>query len=257
MIVREREDAFVMIKQADHSVIAGDCFANWKPELLKGDAFSDAVRYGITNHDFGWKELDDMPLWDDALGSPYDFKNFPVIPKLVFYKNGINELENLNPYAGKLCSRHYMHLTAGDMDFDEAKLFIKNEEDRQDRLEKEIEGFDRSLFEFHYSCLTICDNLSLYICLNEPGTSKEKEHPLFKDGIPIPEQVHDVFSDTRFDIRWADKHHIQVSPFPFKSETTVRLKQRIVPKATIKDKGLVESFRNTPEESFEITFVQG
>ncbi|WLV24981.1 DUF3891 family protein [Aciduricibacillus chroicocephali] len=255
MIIRERENEYVMIEQADHSVISGDCFANWKDELLRGDQFTDAIRYAITNHDFGWKEFDKMPFWNDETNAPYNFMDFPSIPKLVFYKNGIDELENLNPYAGMLASRHYSHLVIGDSEYEEAKTFINNELERRERLAKEIEGFVAELFEYHYALLAICDNFSLFVCLNEPGTSKEEEHPLFKDGIPIPGDLK-ILDHNKFNLEWIDDNKVKLSPFPFKTETPFALRQRILPKDLIRKKGLIKSYLETEPKNIHASFVE-
>ena len=254
MIIREREDAFVMIEQKDHALISGDLFANWQPQRLASRAHTDAVRYAITNHDYGWHALDQMPFWNDVKGAPYNFMDFPAIPKLIFYKYGIDELENLHPYAGLLASRHYVHLTTGDGEIAAAQEFIKLEQARQDRLKQEISDFDDALFEFHYAMLAICDNLSLFLCLNEPGISKAKEHPLFQQGIPIPAAIKQVQEDM-FTIQWDGIDTIQLNPFPLQNTTTVQLKQRVVSKQAIKEKGLIESYTQTPIEERNITFT--
>jgi len=254
MIVREHENEFIMIEQADHSVISGDCFANWKLELLKGAEFADAVRYAITNHDFGWHDFDKMPFWNDVTEAPYNFMDFPVIPKLVFYKNGVDELENLNPYAGMLASRHYSHLSIGDSDWEEAKEFIKFEQERRERLENNITDFNSDLFEFHYATLAVCDNFSLYVCLNEPGSTKQDEHPLFKEGFPIPAAL-DLFKEKKFSMKWLCNDEVKISPFPFNNETNVTLKQRTVSKNSIKQDGLIKSYMDAPVREISITFV--
>nr|WP_253735858.1 DUF3891 family protein [Paenibacillus sp. FJAT-26967] len=33
------------------------------------------------------------------------------------------------------------------------------------------------MIEQHFKLLKLCDELSLYVCLNEPGVSKDEEHP--------------------------------------------------------------------------------
>lgn len=255
MIVRERENEFIMIKQNDHAHISGDCFGNWKPEYFKGDAWKDSVHYAITNHDFGWQAADAAPFWNDAEKAPYDFMNFPMAPKLVFYKDGIDKLENLDAYAGKLASRHYLHLTSGDTTTEDARNFVKLEQARQDRLEKEISGYDRAMFELHYAMLSVCDNLSLYACLNEPGIMKENEYPLFQNGIPVPEPLQGIIGTDRFEICWTDDEHIQVTPFPLQSETTVTLRQRTVSKKAIQEHGLMKSFQTAPVEEIKISFI--
>lgn len=254
MIVRERENEFIMIEQADHSVISGDCFANWKADLFKGHEYTDAVRYAITNHDFGWHAFDKMPFWNDVTNAPYNFMDFPLIPKLVFYKNGVDELENLNPYAGLLASRHYSHLAIGDSEWDEAKEFIKIEQERRVRLESDIPDFNPERFEFHYAVLAVCDNFSLYVCLNEPGCAKEDEHPLFKEGFPIPADL-DIFDEEKFYLEWLNEDQVKMTPFPFNNETVVTLKQRIVSKSSIKQYGLIKSYLDAPTEEISITFV--
>ncbi|WP_156430913.1 DUF3891 family protein [Paenibacillus sp. FJAT-26967] len=48
---------------------------------------------------------------------------------------------------------------------------------RQQRLKAKLNQPGESMIEQHFKLLKLCDELSLYVCLNEPGVSKDEEHP--------------------------------------------------------------------------------
>src|SRR5690625_5024251 len=98
MIVREHQDKFIMIEQDFHAYISGEMIANWKDSLFKGEHFKKSVEYAIYHHDLGWKMIDKQPFWDDEKEAPYSFISFPILPKLIFYKYGIDMVEDVDPY---------------------------------------------------------------------------------------------------------------------------------------------------------------
>lgn len=79
MIIRERENDFVMIEQKNHAQFAGDVMAQWKKTLFQGEELSKSVDYAIRMHDYGWESLDKSPFWND--------KNKLHIHYLIFQKH--------------------------------------------------------------------------------------------------------------------------------------------------------------------------
>lgn len=251
MIIRERENDYIMIEQADHSKIAGVFAENWRDDLFRGAQSRKSVEYAIANHDIGWHQTDEMPFWDDLNNMPYDFLSYPVAPKLVFYKNGIDEVAQNDSYAGLLCSRHYVHLSMGDMDEADTRVFVKMEQERQDALKLGLKDFDADLFDFHYMLLSLCDNLSLYLCLNELGAPKTFEHKFFKDGIVIP-TFQDFFKTDMLHIEWKNIAVVEITPFPLKNDVIMQLKQKTVKKKDIESYGLIDSYKNANLEQIDI-----
>src|SRR5699024_242941 len=115
MIIRERADAFVMIEQHHHATLSGNLFDQMKPKLaLTNDIFHNAVRYAIYQHDVGWIPFDMTPFWNDKEVAPYSFMTYPNSIKTILYKDGIDQVANIDPYAGLLCSEHYIRFLAED-----------------------------------------------------------------------------------------------------------------------------------------------
>lgn len=250
MIVREHADKFVLIEQDNHAQVSGDIMTKWKESLFKGPAFKKSVNYAIYNHDLGWKPFDLQPFWNDEKQAPYTFVDFPSLPKIVLYKNGIDEVEKKDAYAALLCSEHYKRFLLNNTS-DEAQSFVKEEEQRQERIFQSLNA-DKQQFKFHYSLVQLGDNLSLYICLNEPGVSKAKEHPFFKDGIPLSSDLNG-FNHNTLKLRWTSENIVSISEFPFENSVEVKLKQKVLEKHAITAHGLIKCYEETPYEEISIS----
>jgi hypothetical protein len=197
MIVRERPDSYVLIKQHDHGLISGEFARHWaeKPRPL------ESTLYAIANHDVGWQGLDAFVRWNEGSGKPYSFANYPSGPKLRAYKEGLDLLEARNPYAACLCSMHYTSLvgTSGD----EAG-FRKSELRRQHRIQSTMTEEEFGNLGQNFRLLQLCDDLSLFVCLNEPGRN---DHPWYENGFR--------FEGTKFEPIWESHRTLRLDPNPF------------------------------------------
>lgn len=251
MIIRAYADEFVMIEQDNHAFISGEIMKHWKDELFFGKEFRESVEYAIYHHDHGWKPFDQQPFWNDKKGEPYSFSDFPIIPKTVLYQHGIDAIEKEDTYAALLCSKHYVRFT-DRINTKEARQFVHHEHKRRQRITESMNTFDQQLFDFHFGLLRFGDNISLYLCLNEPGIAKDKEeHPFFREGISVPSDLIG-FETSNTSIRWKDEQTITMDEFPFKHPFTIQLKQKRVSKQDIAKSGLIESYENTPFEEIEL-----
>lgn len=199
VIVRERPDSYVLVKQHDHGLIAGE-FAR---HLAEEPHPPEPTLYAIANHDAGWQELDQTVRWDEASGKPYSFTNYPTGPKLRAYREGLDLLESQDLYAACLCSMHYASFVRNSKDADEVR-FREGEIRRQERLkgvmsEEEVENLGHN-----FRLLQLCDDLSLFVCLNEPGRN---DHPWYKNGFKL--------EGARFEPIWEDRHILRLDPNPF------------------------------------------
>ncbi|ASK61531.1 hypothetical protein CFK37_04750 [Virgibacillus phasianinus] len=246
MIIRERQDDIVMITQDNHARIAGVFAANWKNSFFNSSKKRNSVELAINEHDRGWIPVDCTPFMNDQNSLPYTFMYFPTKPKLIFYKNGIDEVEQMDNYAGILCSHHYARFAANDSN-EESQAFVQHEENRQRKLKEKVKEFDPESFQFHYDLLNFCDNLSLYVCLNEPGTAKVDEHQFYKSGIPIPTTFSFLGGDYSA-IHWQNKQTVMLSDFPFEQPTWIEIKQKVVSKQKIIECGLVAAYKDAPIE---------
>lgn len=246
VIVRERETEYVMIEQDNHADISKEMISEWADDYFYGKKFRTSVEYAIANHDVGWHELDTEPFWDDVKQAPYNFLDFPTAVKTVFYKHGIDQVAKNDLYAARLCSEHYTRFLLRS-ESTIAKDFVSYEKNRQQKIETSLPHFDADLFHFHYKLLQLCDNLSLFICLNEPGVAAENIHYFFRNGIPF-DPIKNPLGENKINLNWNTRDTITMDIFPFHQPLSVTVKQKKVTKDSIKRFGLKKAYKKAPYE---------
>ena len=201
VIVRERTGSFLLVRQHDHALAAGVFAGHW----TEGPRPYESALYAVANHDVAWRELDREVHWNEETGRPHAFSDYPVEPKVAAYGAGVDLVEATDPYAACLCSMHYEKLLRQFGRTEDEARFVEAEARRQERLragmsEEEVRNLDRNL-----DFLRLCDGLSLFVCLNEPG--EEGQPP------PYPEGFR--FDGTTFVPAWEDGHTLRFEPNPF------------------------------------------
>ncbi|WP_042197864.1 DUF3891 family protein [Paenibacillus camerounensis] len=256
MICREQDGTIVMVKQHEHGRLAGELAKWFKDEQVPESVRRDEVLWSIANHDRGWIDLDETPFWNDAENAPYSFIDFPVVPKLTFYRRGLNEIEAVSPYGALLCSLHFERLieVSGE-ECPELEEYQKDEAERRASIHRELEqravpiGEDELYYDARL--LQFCDDLSLYMALNRPGSPKSEEHPWWKDGFSGSEDFK--FTSGRvITAEWQDEATLRLEPFPFTHEVETVIILRKVSRKDITDKGIARAYRETPEEECRI-----
>jgi hypothetical protein len=247
MIVFETEDGFVMTAQHDHGRIAGELASSWKVEHLGFPDNREELVYAAFRHDQGWIRLDAAPFWNDHAAAPYTFKDFPLSPRFVFYKLGIDEVEKEHPYAALLCSSMYCELVersrgehAGDMQL--INEYLADEEQRRARLYQSLGGIDawRDRVQSDLQRLMFCDELSLFICMQPPGTPASA-YEWFANGLSTAGLGHGTIR-----AEWISKEGIGLSFNPLEYGTRVTHIYRTVQKRSIRELGLAEAYRTAP-----------
>lgn len=245
MVIREQAEHFIMIEQHEHARLSGEIAKNLKSEYFIHEKDRQDVIYAITQHDRGWIRLDADPIWNEVTKAPYYFVNYPYAVKLKMYQVGIQEVESINPYAGYLVSYHFSSFPDIKNGTDPFSIsFNQEEKQRQDQLKKQLGSIDETVIKQHYHLLQLCDDLSLYVCMNEPGVSKEKEHPWFQNGVG---STAVLFQEGKESIQalWKDECTVEVQPAPFCDSFETELSYRRVAKKDIQDKGLNRAFHET------------
>lgn len=253
MVVYEEDDSFVMTEQHAHAILSEDFAQNWKVELFLDKDKRDSVLYAIAQHDRSWINLDESPIWNDNTNEPYTFNDFPISIKLDFYRKGLNEIEEQNLYAALLCSIHYTGFFPGEIDDNRIIEFIQAEQRRQKRLLKilDVNEADKN-FIFHYNLLKFCDNISLFVCMQEAGATGLSLHNWFKKGLAQP---FSFYHEDTFKVEWKSEEKIIVHPYPFKGEFEVEIPLRKVQKAHIKEKGILGAFHDTRVQSRTVKII--
>lgn len=206
MIIREDGSFYILIRQHDHGLLSGEIAAHWGNEHFEAPEHKLVLTTSL--HDVSWYETDQVLQWDEAGDHPYDFTSLPLESKLPMYEKGLNLTERLNPYGGLLTSMHYCSFFKKNQN-EKIDHFLQGEHRRQERLKRKFFG---ERFEDDLRHLQLWDHLSLYVCLNEPGVKKEKEHPWYQNGIKTEFKTGETLT---LNLRWLNERTITLDPFPF------------------------------------------
>ncbi|UOR10718.1 DUF3891 family protein [Halobacillus amylolyticus] len=254
MIVQQQGDQFLMIKQHDHALLSGKLAIQWKQKFLLRSKLREEADWAVGQHDRAWIPLDDKPSWNKEKQRPYTFIDYPLEEKLAAYQRGIKEVSEESKYGGMLCSLHYQSFFSKDSEDDRIVSFIEGEEKRRVNLAEEMKmEVPKDLYHTHFERLQFCDDLSLYVCMQEPGVAKENEMAWFREG----------FSQ-RFDVApggvmpyWVDTEHVSLDPFPFESSFEVTIPYRTVSCSEVEQIGLADAFSQAELRERTVTFIQG
>src|SRR5699024_1145383 len=84
----------------------------------------------------------------------------------------------------------------------------------------------------------------LYICLNEPGVSKDREHFFFRDGIPAP-KFSSILNEDKIQAHWHGENIIHLSPFPFSDTFQVTYPAKLISREGIEEIGILEKYKKS------------
>lgn len=247
MIVYEKKESMLLIAQHDHARISGDLMSAWGT-WDAGDRRKDDCIYAAYEHDRSWLDLDCWPLWNDAEQRPYSFRDFPPKIRFQYYTKGLNEIQRVNGYAALLCSKLYTTL-AERFQNDDTNAFINREYARQQNIIGLLK-VEEMMLQKHMRMLFLCDELSLYLCMQEPGTPRA-QYEWFTDGFAYS------FNDaehTRLYADWRGDKAIELFPFPFTRTVETVLTYREVSKADLNKLGIAEAYRNATMQETAIIF---
>ncbi|MGM0903823.1 MAG: DUF3891 family protein [Bacillota bacterium] len=255
MIILEKDQSFIMVTQHDHAMVSGQIAENWKEEYFPELDHKQDVVLACYEHDCGWIELDQDPKWNAINQKPYSFMDYPAEPKIIYYKRGIEEVFKQNKYAALLCSLHYTSFLQAPTD-PVSKQFVSEENNRQQQLLNRFNINGNSVKEknllYHLDILKFCDNLSLYLCLNKPGTTKTKEYPFFRNGFP---QVFPFAQNQPISADWSFKEYIKLSVSPLMGPLQVALPYKEVQKSSIDKHGLASAYKGAPLNYREVKIM--
>lgn len=252
MIVNENQDDYKIVTQHDHAHISFEIAKHWRKSFFALSERKSETLYAIRHHDRAWIPLDSQLLWNDKLERPYNFTDYPLEKKLLAYGKGIQEVEQETRYGALLCSEHYASFFSKSDTEDEIQLFLQQERQRQQSLRQAL-NLERtnSNKKFHFDLLQFCDNLSLYMCIQEPGVSKKQEISWFRNGFPQKFE----FAPEGMMARWLDVERIEIDPYPFELPFHVSIPFSTLRKKDIKEKGLQTAWKEGSRQSNKVYFV--
>jgi Protein of unknown function (DUF3891) len=201
VIVREKPDAYVLVKQHDHGLAAGEFAKHW----ARGPRPLESALYAIAHHDVAWQGPDARVRWNEETDRPYSFADYPPGPKVRAYAEGLDWLEERDPYAACLCSMHYETLMRRFGSSEVEERFADAESRRQEKLRAGLSEEELESLEYSLRFLRLCDGLSLFVCLNEPGG--EDYPPPYPEGFELYGE--------RFQPIWEDSGTLRLDPNPF------------------------------------------
>lgn len=251
MIVYSTEHHFVMVKQYDHSRLAGEL-----AKLLHMNVIGDRTRLedfqlAVMEHDRGWIDLDEVPLWNDIRHKPYGVEDLPLLLRLPFYHRGLQEIGELSEYAALLVGLHYTSFQSGALAYmvggfhERAMPHMERLKQEQLQMTKKLGLLNHDgaqLLEHHLNLLQLCDELSLYLCAQDPGTSKNKELLPYKEGFHLKSSFLD---GSALVPEWISPDQLQLTPFPLQKQQTLSYPAKIIAKTRIHEIGLVPAYTET------------
>ena len=191
----------MLVKQHDHALVSGEFAGRWQDEPRP----LESTLYAIAHHDVAWRGPDAEVRWNEKTGRPYSFVDYPPELKVRAYAEGLAWVEERDPYAACLCSMHYETLLRRFGSSEAEARFVEEEARRQDRLRAGMSAEELGNLERNLNLLRLCDGLSLFVCLNEPGGND--------DPPPYPEGFE--FEGERHRPVWEDRRTLRLEPNAF------------------------------------------
>jgi Protein of unknown function (DUF3891) len=249
MILRPDGNDWLLIRQPDHALLAGELAAQWGNERFAPPEPREPALRAIAWHDNGWEEWEAQPRVDPATGTPYAFLKMPVESFLAIWRRGVRRAMAEEPYVGLLVGTHARRLVEGRLargedppaarqELAELVAEVRAEQERT-RRERSWDEAAESRFAANDALLKLCDALSLLFCC---GPLTEQRFP----DAPGPSPA------TRSALRVApvDGHTLGFDPYPFRAASfAVSVRARRVPQRRYDDASLGEMLAAAPWET--------
>jgi hypothetical protein len=257
MIVRDLGDAWQIVLQTDHAVLAGDFARAWGNEQFDAPDPLGVVASATARHDDGWAIWERAPSLLAQNGGPPKPRNFldvQVISHLAFYRAQIAAVTDEDDYAGMLVAMHGcgiyngrygtdpgLKLTFAPLEREAVDGFVREQEERIARVSAE-RGIDEQERWTNYKLLQIFDRLSLYFQMKDLASGEASALT------PAP-RGRDR-DDAELKIEPDGPWRVRMDPFPFgEAPATFTMLRRELPKRDWAD---VDEFRrdffdNPPE----------
>jgi len=261
MILQERGEDLLVIRQTDHAVLAGFLARQWGNDLFRRPEAFESFCLAVREHDNGWGEWELAPQIDPKTRVPYTFMSIPTEEHVALYQRGIERVVQVDRYAGLLVSLH----CAGLYDRSRATIpgfsakYVKSTESRvvseflqslklqQLRLKVDLRGnpatkrlTEEKPLETNAAALEALDRLSLYFCMNSLEGATIDNVPLYVHQ-ESPNQVNPNPVNTNpesreqgsvdWELRPMGGNSVVLSPYPFrKNPLPISILARRVPK---------------------------
>ena len=246
MIIQDRGDQLVLIRQTDHAVLAGFFARELGNELFVRPEPAESFALAVSEHDNGWREWELLPRIDPVTFLPYSFMSIPTEEHMALYQLGIERVVKADRYAGLLVSMHCAVLydkTRATMPGYSAK-YVKSQETplvneflqrlrlQQMRLKVDLRA-DKAMKDYteetwlqaNSKRLEALDRLSLYFCLAPLEAATIDGVPSDYKGTEVDWELHPEGSNSA-----------TLEPYPFRRDPLeISILARRVPKRRYAD----------------------
>lgn len=224
MIIRENNAGkTVLIRQHDHAAISGEIARHWRKDDSDSPVQRPETIMAIDQHDRAWIPLDEVPKQKPDGEGFYSFIDYPLTDKLRAYQQGIMEVREQSRYAAVLCSRHYCSFFSNRTEDEQIKAFLEREHGLQQADIQTLTSAESATLDIDQKMLSFCDDVSLYLCMNQPGVSKQNEVKWFRDGFGEKFSFADKIIG-----EWVSSVEVKLTPSPLESPVRVAIPQVLV-----------------------------
>lgn len=246
MIIQERGDQLILIRQTDHAMLSGFFARALGNKVFSRPEPFESFCLAAAEHDNGWNEWELLPQIDPKTFAPFNFMSIPTEEHIAVYQRGIERVVRADRYAGLLVSMHCAGLydrTRATMPGFSAKYVKSNESHlvsdflqrlrlQQLRLKVDLradpimkEYADDHSLQANLQRLEALDRLSLYFCLAPLDGSTIDAVPVNGNG-----------SEADWDLQPAGSGFVTLKPYPFqKDPLEISILARRVPKRPYAD----------------------
>lgn len=249
MVVRKAGEEWILIRQFDHALHAGELAEAWSQGPF--GPLHPGLIVAARIHDIGWREWDEHPAVDPETGGPANFPTVGDRHHAGFYERGIERVAAGDPYAGYLVSLHASGIYGGRFGWsglqqvawpsigERGRRFLEGQVAYREGLLTAVQLRYPGAVEFatvwaHYMLLQTLDYLSLQTCLG-----------IASDGCgPVPLDA----GSGRLGVRRHGAWEIELDPFPFPGDRLeVAVPYRTVPGRFATDRELQAALADAPE----------
>jgi len=246
MIIQERGDHLILIRQTDHAVLSGYFARELGNEKFARSEPEESVRLAATEHDNGWNEWELQPHIDPVTFLPFTFMSLPTQQHMDLYQRGIERVVKVDRYAGLLVSMHCAGLydkTRATMPGFSAK-YVKSQEAplvtdfvqrlrlQQLRLKVDLRAdpatnnfADEKWLQANAQRLEALDRLSLYFCLGPMEAATIDAVPSNYNG-----------GEVDWDLQPEENNAATLEPYPFRRDPLeISILARRIPKRRYAD----------------------
>jgi hypothetical protein len=165
VIVRSGDEAALhLIRQPDHAHLAGAIMAQCRP--LDTRQRRPSILRAIAEHDNGWTEEDETPLFNEMSGGVYDFMTAPLAVRLRVWPRGVARLAAV-PWTAALVAQHADTIYDRYHSDPDWRTFFADIRRRRDALVAET-GLTLEDLVDDYAFVRLGDLISLAFCTGWP-----------------------------------------------------------------------------------------